>query len=577
MSDDGDIVAIGDPIYDAFGRMVFSAQGNGGTASRFYNPLTQWLEKLSYQDSNSQEWAAVDYTYDENGNVLEESRTTYESQLTLKQHTYDALDRLASSSQETPLLGLWQEGMAYTPGGNILQTATVPGSPSDFFYDSAKNVQAVTRRSAMTPRGLATNVYNYDDDGDLTSVEFRIGRSGFVLIENNFDALGMLAQTVSGYVVDDDPPARVTSVRSMGDQRVFRKYETGLGIERVIDLFDLVEIRPDENAFVVRLPLNGTTTLEDVRDLATGQRDLARSRYVHTDLRGSILATSSMSGPQVLAMEEAEYSAWGESIDIGGLAMPKHRFLDEQPDPEFGYYHFGRRVYDPGLHRWLSPDPLVLIEPRIDESNGQNLNLYSYSENNPVALKDVSGNYPSGAMEEHVQKNRESMEAHSQIYFAVIASLTPDETDAVLASAGLLDGPQPGPADLFAVGAIVTRKGDNAIRAAVNALGEVGDARRTVNSLEQAVETTASSTGRGSKAATGSIRNNPEQAALIDMAKRDKKTGITPGDAQAYKDLGKEAGVPVRGPEDHPERPQGKDPHIHVGTVDHIPVEPEEL
>jgi hypothetical protein len=59
------------------------------------------------------------------------------------------------------------------------------------------------------------------------------------------------------------------------------------------------------------------------------------------------------------------------------------------------------------------------------------------------------------------------------------------------------------------------------------------------------------------------------------MAKKDKKTGITQGDAQTYKDLGKEAGVPVRGPEAHPNRPHGKNPHIHVGPVDHIPVKPE--
>ena len=58
------------------------------------------------------------------------------------------------------------------------------------------------------------------------------------------------------------------------------------------------------------------------------------------------------------------------------------------------------------------------------------------------------------------------------------------------------------------------------------------------------------------------------------MAKADKRTGVTPADAQAYKALGKEAEVPVRGPEVHPNRPYGKDPHIHVGPVDHIPVKP---
>lgn len=44
---------------------------------------------------------------------------------------------------------------------------------------------------------------------------------------------------------------------------------------------------------------------------------------------------------------------------------------------------------------------------------------------------------------------------------------------------------------------------------------------------------------------------------------------------KAYKDLGKEAGVPVRGPESHPGRPMGQQEHIHVGPVNHIPVKPD--
>lgn len=69
-------------------------------------------------------------------------------------------------------------------------------------------------------------------------------------------------------------------------------------------------------------------------------------------------------------------------------------------------------------------------------------------------------------------------------------------------------------------------------------------------------------------------RHTREQSDLIDMAQRDKKTGISQGDAEAYRELGKESGVRVRGPEVHPNRPYGQNPHIHVGPVDHIPVKP---
>jgi hypothetical protein len=74
--------------------------------------------------------------------------------------------------------------------------------------------------------------------------------------------------------------------------------------------------------------------------------------------------------------------------------------------------------------------------------------------------------------------------------------------------------------------------------------------------------------------AAQSARNTPEQEALIDMAEADKKVGISKEDAEAYKELGKGAGVPVRGPEARPDRPFGKNPHIHVGPVNHIPLLP---
>ena len=74
-----------------------------------------------------------------------------------------------------------------------------------------------------------------------------------------------------------------------------------------------------------------------------------------------------------------------------------------------------------------------------------------------------------------------------------------------------------------------------------------------------------------------------EKQALVDMAKGDKRTGMTSGDMQAYKDLNK--GLPdpfpadkVRGPERHPLLSPSSTPgpgqewHGHVGPVNHIPI-----
>jgi hypothetical protein len=65
---------------------------------------------------------------------------------------------------------------------------------------------------------------------------------------------------------------------------------------------------------------------------------------------------------------------------------------------------------------------------------------------------------------------------------------------------------------------------------------------------------------------------NPDQSALVDLAKGAKRTGVTPQDAQTLRDWAREYKMPSRGPECHPGRPFGQYPHIHVGPVDHIPV-----
>jgi hypothetical protein len=97
---------------------------------------------------------------------------------------------------------------------------------------------------------------------------------------------------------------------------------------------------------------------------------------------------------------------------------------------------------------------------------------------------------------------------------------------------------------------------------------------KVVDGIEGAIETGISKlTDWLNPRASSSKRHTPGQSALIDMAKRDKHLGISTDDAQAYKQLGDEVGVEVRGPEAHPGRPYGKNPHIHVGPVDHIPVD----
>ena len=71
-------------------------------------------------------------------------------------------------------------------------------------------------------------------------------------------------------------------------------------------------------------------------------------------------------------------------------------------------------------------------------------------------------------------------------------------------------------------------------------------------------------------------RFNPNQDALIQLAKQSKRgPGLRPPEANTMIEWAREYGVPSRGPEQHPNRPHGRNPHIHVGPINHIPVRKE--
>jgi hypothetical protein len=64
-----------------------------------------------------------------------------------------------------------------------------------------------------------------------------------------------------------------------------------------------------------------------------------------------------------------------------------------------------------------------------------------------------------------------------------------------------------------------------------------------------------------------------DQEAAVELAKEAAdKGGLTEDEAEALVELGNDVGLPSHGPETHPGRPFGKNPHIHVGPVGHIPV-----
>ncbi|MFI6596630.1 polymorphic toxin-type HINT domain-containing protein [Nonomuraea sp. NPDC050536] len=70
----------------------------------------------------------------------------------------------------------------------------------------------------------------------------------------------------------------------------------------------------------------------------------------------------------------------------------EHGYVDGVTDTSLGTTHLGAREYDPDNGRFLSVDPVTDVE------DPQQMNSYSYSENNPGTLSDPDGLRPDSCM-----------------------------------------------------------------------------------------------------------------------------------------------------------------------------------
>ncbi len=113
--------------------------------------------------------------------------------------------------------------------------------------------------------------------------------------------------------------------------------------------------------------------------------------YLHRDHLGSILLISDVDGNLV---EKRQFDAWGNLVkleDGAGNPLAAFRIIDRGYTGHehllgVGLINMNGRLYDPKLHRFISPDNFVQ-----DPTSTQNFNRYGYAMNNPFMYTDPSG------------------------------------------------------------------------------------------------------------------------------------------------------------------------------------------
>jgi RHS repeat-associated protein len=157
-----------------------------------------------------------------------------------------------------------------------------------------------------------------------------------------------------------------------------------------------------------------------------------------------------------------------------GTIDPTHRFNGKELDPESGLYYYGGRYYDAEISRFISADPFIQAP-----SDPQNLNRYSYVNNNPQNYVDPSGYFFKKLFKKIFKRVFQVVfPVHALAYHlqSKISSLTPPKVNAgfqIFVGAAMLLNQNP--AGLFFIASGATAFGQsNGWQMASGALGLAG-------------------------------------------------------------------------------------------------------
>jgi len=221
---------------------------------------------------------------------------------------------------------------SYTSSGTSTVTSTVAYS-----YDNDGNLLSF---------GNATNVWGYKNQ--LVQVANGSGTSAYA-----YDYLGQRVKVANGTSTTYYPETTYTVASTTQSKNIFA------------------------NGILV-------ATIDTATSTAT--------HYVLNDnLHGTNLVTDTLGN----IAETLDYYPYGQArmdMKAGSYSGSDRKYIGQVSDPASGLDYLNARYYDSARGQFTSEDPVFLGDPKAQKlNNPQSLNVYSYSEDNPITKSDPNG------------------------------------------------------------------------------------------------------------------------------------------------------------------------------------------
>lgn len=209
--------------------------------------------------------------------------------------------------------------------------------------------------------------YTYDQNGNMTSD----GTRCFEYNEaNQMSKVKNCAdnKTIAEYIYDYS-----------GKRLVKKEYENGVLKQTIYSPTDEYETKKIEGGAT-----ENTVYYKAHTEVIAKKNPDGSINYYHNDHLGSTTVLTDQAGNII---EKSAYEPYGE-VKQGGTKS-KYGYTGQEKDSETGLSYYDARYYDPHLQRFIQPDTLL-----PDVYDPQQLNRYTYANNNPLKYTDPTGHCP---------------------------------------------------------------------------------------------------------------------------------------------------------------------------------------